>query len=328
MDLHTFSIILATLLFFASILLYADEKSKALAEKSSDAHNQTPHSQWRLHASQLLPLISLGLVVVLYLSLGFVATLLPILAGIILLGVSLWVLYSWHYSLMREKGLHSDVGAGLLREQGLQSDVDRGLLREGVSSSREEGLQANIDEGLLREEAGASREGAGALREEGLQADVDEGLLREGVGSSREEGLQANIDEGLLREKVLQSDIGILQLAIMPEIPATLAGLTINAAYRPSEVAGGGDFFDAIELGDGQAAIIIGDVSGHGRKAIQQTALIHYGLRALMREGLSPRVALKRSAEAFNEDLEDSFATLLVCLYNPKTATQIGRAHV
>jgi len=150
---------------------------------------------------------------------------------------------------------------------------------------------------------------------------VDEGLLREQDSSTRERGLRSDVRKGLLREEVLQSNIGILQLAIMPEIPTSLASLTCSAAYRPSEVAGGGDFFDAIELADGQAAIIIGDVSGHGRKAIQQTALIHYGLRALMREGLSPRIALKRSSEAFNEDLGDSFATLLVCLYNPKTAT-------
>jgi len=384
MNPHTLSIILATLLFFASIILYADEKSKPLASTPSTDRDGTPRIRWRLHTSQLLPLISLGLVIVLYLSLGFVATLLPILAGIILLGVALWALRLQHYSLLREKGLHSDVGEGLLREQGLQSDVDRGLRREEVGSSREEGLQSDVDKGLRREEVGSSRErglrsdvSEGLLREEGLQSDVDEGLLREEDGSSREEGLQSDVDKGLireqdgssrerglrsdvsrgllreeglqsdvdkglrreevgsyrerglrsdvsrglLREEVLQSDIGILQLAIMPEIPVTLAGLTINASYRPSEVAGGGDFFDAIELNDGQAAIIIGDVSGHGRKAIQQTALIHYGLRALMREGLSPRVALQRSSEAFNEDLGDSFATLLVCLYNPKTAT-------
>ena len=120
----------------------------------------------------------------------------------------------------------------------------------------------------------------------------------------------------------LRSDVGVLQEALMPAFPESIAALTASAAYRPAAGdVGGGDFFDAFQLSNGHAVIIIGDVSGHGKDVVQQTAVVHYGIRAWLREGASPRQALKRASKAFNEDLGESFATLLVCVYDPRSAT-------
>jgi serine phosphatase RsbU (regulator of sigma subunit) len=111
-------------------------------------------------------------------------------------------------------------------------------------------------------------------------------------------------------------------MALLADVPARVGPLEASAAYRPASGPGaGGDFFDVFELADGRVVALIGDVSGHGQRALAQTAFIHYSLRTWMQDGFEPRQALYRASSALGSDLETSFVTALICVYDPHNST-------
>jgi Stage II sporulation protein E (SpoIIE) len=114
-------------------------------------------------------------------------------------------------------------------------------------------------------------------------------------------------------------DADAMQSALVPDIPARLGSLAVSVAYRPADgPAAGGDFYDLFEIEDGKVAIILGDVSGHGREAVQRAALTRYTLRAYLQAGLEPRAVLALAGEVLANQQEEHFATVLVGLYDAR----------
>jgi serine phosphatase RsbU (regulator of sigma subunit) len=151
------------------------------------------------------------------------------------------------------------------------------------------------------------------------------GLVALALALAASSRLTARRVRRLARQRTeLLDDVGLLQAALLPALPGRLGPVGTSAAYRPaSGPAAGGDFYDVFALGDGQIAVIVGDVSGHGRRALPHTALLRFTLRAYLEAGLSPRSAIQTAAPVLERQLGDSLATVALATYNPRERTLV-----
>jgi hypothetical protein len=122
----------------------------------------------------------------------------------------------------------------------------------------------------------------------------------------------------------LLEDVGLLQAALLPMPPARLGPVATSAAYRPADgPAAGGDFYDMFAIEDGRIAVILGDVSGHGRQALPHTALIRFTLRAYLEAGMSPREALQTAGEVLDRQLGGYLVSVVAAAYQPRERTLV-----
>lgn len=136
------------------------------------------------------------------------------------------------------------------------------------------------------------------------------------VGRSSVERRRARRLEGEREE--LRRDVGLLESALLPAVAERIGSLSASAAHRSaSGPAAGGDFYDAFELADGRAAVILGDASGHGREALERTRSICSTLRAYLDAGLEPRAALEVADRALPGYDSGNFATVVVGVHAP-----------
>jgi hypothetical protein len=123
------------------------------------------------------------------------------------------------------------------------------------------------------------------------------------------------------REQLLR-ELGLLERALLPEVPAQIGALATSVAYRPCEgPAAGGDFYDAFELPGGRAAVLVGDVAGHGHEALERTNSIRSGLHACLEAGMSPRAALASIGQRAAAESSGRFTTVVVAVHDPAAGT-------
>jgi Stage II sporulation protein E (SpoIIE) len=124
------------------------------------------------------------------------------------------------------------------------------------------------------------------------------------------------------QRRELLGQVGLLQAALLPELPDKLGAARASVAYRPADgPAAGGDFYDVFSLAAGQTAVLIGDVSGHGRAALGRTALARHTLRAYVEAGLEPREAVQIAGSVLTGKLQGDFVTALVAVYDAADGT-------
>jgi hypothetical protein len=120
----------------------------------------------------------------------------------------------------------------------------------------------------------------------------------------------------------LIGDVAALERALLPAVPDRIGGAAISVAYRSSEgPAAGGDFYDAFELPGGRAAVIVGDISGHGPDALEGTNSVRAQLHALLETGMTPRAAIALVGERAPVQLAGRFSTVVVAIHDPSDGT-------
>nr|WP_234311924.1 SpoIIE family protein phosphatase [Streptomyces griseus] len=129
----------------------------------------------------------------------------------------------------------------------------------------------------------------------------------------------------LTQHGVLQAERTLaarLQQALLP-LPkkvARPAGLEVAVAYLPAQsgLNVGGDWFSAIELPDGDALFVVGDVAGHGIDAVATMAQLRFTTKGMVITGSSLTGALARlNTLLLHSRDSQSTATIVLARYSP-----------
>jgi len=98
------------------------------------------------------------------------------------------------------------------------------------------------------------------------------------------------------------------QRSMLPPDAITLAGHDFHARYEPCEQLGG-DFYDFTAAGEGRAAAIIADASGHGASAAMLTGIVKASFHASSGSGYDPSDIVQRIAAGLRPFPPDRFVT-------------------
>ncbi|WP_405650994.1 SpoIIE family protein phosphatase [Streptomyces sp. NBC_00019] len=106
----------------------------------------------------------------------------------------------------------------------------------------------------------------------------------------------------------------------LPTRPVQPAGLQVEVAYLPAQsgIHVGGDWFSAIELPDGDALFVVGDVAGHGIDAVATMAQLRFTAKGMVITGSSLTGALTRlnTLLLHSRDIHGT-ATMILARYTP-----------
>jgi serine phosphatase RsbU (regulator of sigma subunit) len=104
-----------------------------------------------------------------------------------------------------------------------------------------------------------------------------------------------------------------LQHSLLPETLPETSELTVAARYIAgvAEIDIGGDWYDVIELDNGNILFVVGDVSGRGLPAATIMASLRYAIRAYAAQGDDPAAILTKLGALISVGADGHFATVL-----------------
>ncbi len=118
-------------------------------------------------------------------------------------------------------------------------------------------------------------------------------------------------------EQELQVARSIQQASLPKEVP-TFEGWQISPFYQPAREVGG-DFYDFLELQDGQLGLIVGDATGKGVPAALVMASTRSMLRAVAQSSESPGDVLRKVNDPLVTDIPPNmFVTCFYAILDPK----------
>ena len=111
----------------------------------------------------------------------------------------------------------------------------------------------------------------------------------------------------------------LIQQTLLPKHVPDLPGYGLAAYYQPAREVGG-DFYDFLELDDGQFGLVVGDVTDKGVPAALVMATTRTLLRASAQRLDSPGEVLRRVNEVIVQDIPPNmFITCLYAILDPTT---------
>jgi serine phosphatase RsbU (regulator of sigma subunit) len=107
-----------------------------------------------------------------------------------------------------------------------------------------------------------------------------------------------------------------MQRSLLPRTQPNLPGFELGEVYESSaRVEVGGDIYDFMALDDGQLAVVLGDVTGHGVEATADMAMAKFVFRSLAREHPQPADFLAAANDVVvGEIASGKFITMLYLL--------------
>jgi integral membrane sensor domain MASE1/anti-sigma regulatory factor (Ser/Thr protein kinase) len=104
-----------------------------------------------------------------------------------------------------------------------------------------------------------------------------------------------------------------LQRSLLPDRLPELPGVQLAARYLPAsaDMELGGDWYDVVQLPNGQVGLAIGDVAGHGLRAASTMGQLRMGLRAYALEEPSPAKVVRRLDRLVSQLLVSEIVTLV-----------------
>jgi GAF domain-containing protein/anti-sigma regulatory factor (Ser/Thr protein kinase) len=138
------------------------------------------------------------------------------------------------------------------------------------------------------------------------------------------ETLASQAAQALDRARHFESERTIaetLQRSVLPASLPRVAGIQLSARYLPGteEVDVGGDWFDAIQLGNGRLGLAVGDVVGKGVQSAATMAQLRNALRAFALDQMKPSSTVARLNRLTDELSDSAFATAVYAVLDPKT---------
>ena len=126
------------------------------------------------------------------------------------------------------------------------------------------------------------------------------------------------------QEQQLERDIAMareVQLRLLPTAPPEHPNVEMAVRFVPARTIGG-DLYDFIDYGDGQTAIVLGDVSGKAAPAALFAALVSGIMRSAAVQRPGPAEMLVTLNDALQERrLESQYVALLFALWNDENRT-------
>ena len=125
------------------------------------------------------------------------------------------------------------------------------------------------------------------------------------------------IDNALLHRETREVSLR-LQRAVSPERLEELPGWDVAGFYRPAgSTEVGGDFYDAVTLDDGRAAVFMGDVMGRGILAAAAMAQVRSAIRAFIVTDPSPDAVVTKLDAMFHKYDIAQLVTLVYLVIDP-----------
>ena len=125
------------------------------------------------------------------------------------------------------------------------------------------------------------------------------------------------IDNAELHSETLATAVQ-LQHAVLPEAMPQLPGWEIATSYSPAgRTDVGGDFYDAVPLGDGRLALFVGDVMGRGVAAAAAMAQMRAAVRAYTAIDPTPSAVMANLDLMFAQYPTDQLVTLVHLVVDP-----------